>query len=87
MIWANGWLWIIAALRLAALELAMPGWFFLGMAVAVLVMGAALLLGLWGGGLPMALVVTAAVRAPPRARRAPRLRMLRWATAGRVVLV
>ncbi len=59
MIWANGWLWIIAALLLAALELAMPGWFFLGMAVAVLVMGAALLLGLWGGGLPMALVVTA----------------------------
>ena len=28
MIWANGWLWIIAALLLAALELAMPGAMF-----------------------------------------------------------
>ena len=55
----NGWLWIIVALVLAALELALPGWFFLGAAIAVLLMGLALLLGLWTGGLPMALVVTA----------------------------
>ena len=55
----NGWLWIIAALVLAALELALPGWFFLGAAIAVLLMGLALLLGLWTGGLPMALVVAA----------------------------
>ena len=41
------------------LELALPGWFFLGAAIAVLLMGLALLLGLWTGGLPMALVVTA----------------------------
>ncbi|MDQ7263823.1 hypothetical protein NM680_18670 [Paracoccus sp. PS-1] len=59
MSWANGWIWIIAALLLAALELALPGWFFLGLAGAVLLMGLALLLGLWPGGLPMALVVTA----------------------------
>lgn len=59
MIWANGWLWIIAALILAALELALPGWFFLGLAISVLVMGIALLIGLWTGGLPLALVVTA----------------------------
>ena len=55
----SGWIWIIAALVLAALELAMPGWFFLGAAIAVLLMGLALLLGLWTGGLPMALVVAA----------------------------
>ena len=55
----SGWIWIIAALVLAALELALPGWFFLGAAIAVLLMGLALLLGLWTGGLPMALVVTA----------------------------
>ncbi len=59
MSWANGWVWIIAALVLAALELALPGWFFLGAAIAVLLMGLALLAGLWGGGLPMALVVVA----------------------------
>ena len=55
----NGWLWIIAALVLAALELALPGWFFLGAAIAVGLVGLALLAGLWTGGLPMALVVTA----------------------------
>ena len=55
----SGWLWIVAALVLAALELALPGWFFLGAAIAVLLMGLALLVGLWGGGLPVALVVTA----------------------------
>ena len=55
----SGWIWIIAALVLAALELALPGWFFQGAAIAVLLMGLALLLGLWTGGLPMALVVTA----------------------------
>ncbi|KGJ04369.1 NfeD-like C-terminal, partner-binding [Paracoccus halophilus] len=59
MIWANGWIWVILALILAALELAMPGWFFLGFALAVLLMGGALLLGLWPAGLPMALVATA----------------------------
>ncbi|QRZ13000.1 hypothetical protein JWJ88_10540 [Paracoccus methylovorus] len=59
MSWANGWIWIIAALILAALELVLPGWFFLGLAGAVLLMGLALVLGLWGGGLPWALVVTA----------------------------
>ncbi|GLK66112.1 hypothetical protein F8A10_00480 [Paracoccus kondratievae] len=59
MVWSNGWLWIIVALVFAALELALPGWFFLGLAAAVLLMGLALLSGLWGGGLPLALVVTA----------------------------
>ena len=55
----SGWIWIIAALVLAALELALPGWFFLGAAIAVGSMGAALLVGVWTGGLPMALVLTA----------------------------
>lgn len=59
MIWDNGWIWIIAALVLAALELALPGWFFLGLAISVLLMGIALLIGLWTGSLPIALVVTA----------------------------
>ena len=55
----NGWIWIAIGLVLAALELALPGWFFLGAAIAVGLVGLALLAGLWTGGLPMALVVTA----------------------------
>ena len=55
----NGWIWIAIGLALAALELALPGWFFLGAAIAVGLVGLALLAGLWTGGLPMALVVTA----------------------------
>ena len=55
----SGWIWIIAALVLAALALALPGWFCLGAAIAAALMGLALLLGLWTGGLPMALVVAA----------------------------
>ncbi|TWI33444.1 hypothetical protein [Paracoccus sulfuroxidans] len=59
MIWMNGWVWMIAALVLAALELILPGWFFLGSAIAAAIMGAMILMGLWTGGLPMALVVVA----------------------------
>ncbi|TRW95943.1 hypothetical protein FNJ84_13925 [Paracoccus sp. M683] len=59
MMWDNGWLWLIAALVLALLELALPGWLFMGIALAVAIMGLALLAGLWTGGLPVALVVTA----------------------------
>ncbi|MFH5775236.1 NfeD family protein [Paracoccus sp. NGMCC 1.201697] len=55
----NGWLWVIAALILGALEIVLPGWFFLGIALAVGLMGLALLVGIWTGGLPLALVVTA----------------------------
>jgi len=57
----HGWVWIIAALVLGALEIVLPGWFFLGIALAVGVMGLAILVGIWTGGLPMALVVTAAL--------------------------
>lgn len=59
MIWTNGWLWVVAALVLAGIELLLPGWVFLGTAIAVLIVGLGMLLGLWAPGLPMALVVTA----------------------------
>lgn len=57
--WSNGWLWMIAALLLAAVELILPGYVFMGMAGAVLVMGLLLLTGVWGAGLPTTLVATA----------------------------
>lgn len=59
--WLNGWLWIAAALILAALELIVPGWVFLGLAASVGVMGILLLGGIWTAGLPATLVVTAAL--------------------------
>lgn len=59
MIWMNGWLWILAALVIALIELFLPVWVFLGIAIAVLIMGVAILLGLWSGSLPLALIVTA----------------------------
>ncbi|MFI0395784.1 hypothetical protein [Paracoccus jiaweipingae] len=58
MIWSDGWLWLIAGLVLAGLELLLPGYVFLGLALAVATMGLALLLGLWVWGLPSALVAT-----------------------------
>lgn len=57
----TGWIWIIAALILGALEIVLPGWFFMGIALATGLMGLAVLAGLWTWGLPLALVVTAAL--------------------------
>lgn len=57
--WADGWWWLAAGLVLALIELLVPGYLFLGTAIAVAIMGLVLLAGLWGGGLPGALVVTA----------------------------
>ena len=59
MTWDNGWLWLIAALVRALLELFAPAWVFLGIAISVAIMGLVLLIGLWTGGLPMALIATA----------------------------
>lgn len=59
IVWTNGWLWIIAALVLALIDLMLPGYIFMGVALATALMGVALLAGLWTGSLPVALVVTA----------------------------
>ncbi|MFT4014965.1 MAG: hypothetical protein QM682_16565 [Paracoccus sp. (in: a-proteobacteria)] len=55
----QGWLWIVAALVLAALEMVLPGWLFLGTALACGAMGLLLLAGIWSAGLPLTLVVAA----------------------------
>ncbi|WP_295044582.1 hypothetical protein [uncultured Paracoccus sp.] len=59
----NGWLWLIAAFVLAAIELLVPGWAFMGLAASVGLMGVLLLTGLWTAGLPLTLVVTALLSA------------------------
>jgi len=50
MIWAIWWVWIIAALLLATLEVVAPAQIFLGFAVGALGVG----LALWGGLLGLA---------------------------------
>lgn len=59
----NGWIWLIAALVLAGLELVLPGWVFMGAAAAVGLMGVVILTGWWTFGLPVTLVVTALISA------------------------
>lgn len=54
----NGWFWLIAALLLALVEVLLPVWLFLGVAIATLIMGLLILFGLWTGGFGWALVVT-----------------------------
>lgn len=61
MTWLNGWLWIIAALVLAALELLAPAWVFMGLAASVGLMGVLIVTGLWTAGLPLTLVAAAAL--------------------------
>jgi membrane protein implicated in regulation of membrane protease activity len=63
MSWLNGWLWLIAALVLAGIELAIPGWAFMGLAAAVGLMGILLISGWWTAGLPVTLLVTAILSA------------------------
>ncbi len=59
----NGWLWLVAALVLAAIELLVPGWIFMGIAGAVGLMAVLMLSGLWTAGLPVTLITTALVSA------------------------
>ena len=61
MTWLNGWLWIVAALILAVVELFAPGWIFMGIAVALGIMGLLLVSGFWTAGLPVTLVVAAII--------------------------
>ena len=61
--WLNGWVWMIAALVLAGIELVAPGWAFMGIALATGAMGLLLLTGIWSAGLPLTLVVTALLSA------------------------
>lgn len=63
MSWENGWLWLIAAVLLAGLELALPGYIFLGTALALALVGLALLIGLWPFGFSATLVVAAVLSA------------------------
>lgn len=61
-LWSIWWVWIAAALVLALIEVFVPAFVFLGLAVGALVVGIALgfgLLGWIGAGLPVLLLLFA----------------------------
>jgi inner membrane protein len=55
------WVWMVAGLGLAILEVILPGYLFAGFAVAAVLTGALIWLGVLGASLPVALVVFAFV--------------------------
>ena len=61
MIWQEWWVWVVAGLVLAGLELAIPGYIFLGFAVGAVLTGLGLALqwGLVGVSLPVLLLIFA----------------------------
>lgn len=59
MIWQGGWFWIIVAAALALLEVLLPGYVFLGIAIACAVTGLVLLAGVVPTSLPVLLIAIA----------------------------
>ena len=66
--WAEWWIWVVAALALAILEMLAPAYVFLGFAIGAAAMGVMVLVGgpvagLVAGSLPLALLVFALISA------------------------
>lgn len=59
MIWQSGWFWIVVAALLGLMEVLLPGYVFLGIAIACAVAGLALLVGLAAPSLPVLLIAIA----------------------------
>ncbi|MFD1795220.1 hypothetical protein FQV27_13905 [Paracoccus aurantiacus] len=59
--WLSGWTWLIVGLVLSVLELLVPGYIFLGIAISSALVGLALLSGLFAPSLPVLLIVIAAL--------------------------
>jgi membrane protein implicated in regulation of membrane protease activity len=55
------WVWVVSGLVLAILEVILPGYIFAGFAVAAVLTGGLIWLGLLGGSLPVSLAVFAVV--------------------------
>lgn len=59
MIWQSGWFWIVVAAAIGLMEVLLPGYVFLGIAIACAVAGLALLVGLAAPSLPVLLIAIA----------------------------
>lgn len=59
MIWATWWAWVAAGFVLGILEVAVPGFIFLGFAIGAVVTGGLIWAGALGANLPFLLLVFA----------------------------
>ncbi|EEW23794.1 NfeD family protein [Rhodobacter ferrooxidans] len=59
MMWATWWVWVVAGFGLGILEVALPGFIFLGFAIGAIATGALIWLGALGANLPLLLLVFA----------------------------
>lgn len=62
MMWCQeGWVWVVAGIALAVLEVLAPGYIFLGFAAGAMVTGILVWLGVLGSGWPILAFVFAVV--------------------------
>lgn len=59
-LWQEWWVWMVAGVALAVLEVLVPGYVFLGFAIGLVLTGALVFIGVAGSSLP-GLVLIAAV--------------------------
>ena len=57
MLWQAWWIWVAAGLGLAILEVLLPAYVFLGLAIGAAIVGILLALGFLGASLPWLLVI------------------------------
>lgn len=57
--WATWWVWIVGGFAIGALEVALPGYVFLGFAVGAVAVGALTAIGLLGGSFPLMILIFA----------------------------
>ncbi len=61
MWWQEWWVWIVAGIVLAVLEVVAPGYILLGFAIGVAATGLLIAAGILGGSLPVLLLVAAVI--------------------------
>ena len=59
MLWQEWWVWIVAGVALAVLEVIAPAYVFLGFAIGVILTGVLIALGLAGGSMPTLILIAA----------------------------
>ena len=59
MLWQEWWVWIVAGVALAVLEVVAPAYVFLGFAIGVALTGVLIALGAVGGSLPVLILLAA----------------------------
>ena len=59
------WVWVVAGFALAALEVVLPGYIFLGFAIGAVLTGILVGIGLLGGSMSALLLIFCAARCGP----------------------